>query len=159
VDDELSISLQSNHLSTLNMEDGLRCALYSTQLSIKTLSETIEILISSGTSVLLHFYSLCPSKATCKIFKNVTFAFYLTTVWKHSFENCHCVCMGSWSEKVSNTVLNKRSISSKSDISQLFGSYATPLRVCIHEVHIYIYIYIHTKRQPLDNTFLQSRTD
>jgi hypothetical protein len=72
VDDKLSISLQSNHLSTLNMEDSLRCALYSTQLSIKTLSETLEILTSSGTSVLLHFYSLCPSKATSKIFKNMS---------------------------------------------------------------------------------------
>ena len=63
------------------MADGLRCALASTNLSIKTLSETIEIRTSRGTSVLFHFYSLCPNNTTREIFlKYVTFAFYITTV-------------------------------------------------------------------------------
>jgi hypothetical protein len=50
------------------MENGLQCAVASTNLSIKTLSETTEIRTSNGTPVLLHFYSLCPSNTTCEIF-------------------------------------------------------------------------------------------
>jgi hypothetical protein len=70
VDYEFSSLLQSKtrHRSRLNMENVLQCAVASTNLSIKTLSETIEVRTSRGTPVLLHFYSLCPSNTTCEIF-------------------------------------------------------------------------------------------
>jgi len=70
VDYESAILLQSKtrHISRLIMENGLQCAIASTNLSITTLSETIEIRTSSGTPVLLQFYSLCPSNTTCEIF-------------------------------------------------------------------------------------------
>jgi hypothetical protein len=72
VDYEFSVLLQSKtrYISRLNMENCLQCAVALTNLIIKTLSDTTEIRTSSGTPVLMHFYSLCPSNTICEIFKN-----------------------------------------------------------------------------------------
>jgi len=130
VDYEFSILLQSKtrYISRLNTENGPQCAVASTNLIIKTLSDTIEIRTSSGTPVLMHFYSLCPSNTTCEIFKNMscllsTLPQSENIIWKNVTEYAR----GLGRRKFRNTVLNRCSVSSQTETTQLFGSYATPL--------------------------------
>lgn len=71
VDYEFSILLQSKtkHISRFNLENSLQCAVASTNLSIKTLSETTEICTSSGRLYCCTFTASVPATLIVRFLK------------------------------------------------------------------------------------------